>query len=134
MSINVLIISGNLTRDPVYKVTQGGHELLEFAVAVNDRVRGNDGKWHDRPNYVDCALWGKRAQALSKYMHKGDKVMVRGSVRYDSWEDAKTGSRRSKLTCTVGDVELAGKRSAQDAAQEPSDEAPDMYYDEDAPF
>ena len=44
MSINVLIITGNLTRDPEYKVTSGGRELLEFSVAVNDRVRGEDGK------------------------------------------------------------------------------------------
>ena len=112
----------------------GGRELLEFSVAVNDRVRGEDGNWYDRPNYIDCALWGKRAQALSKIMHKGDKVGVHGSIRYDSWQDSKTGSKRSKLSCSVISVELMSKRSSQESAPAPAAHAPDMYSDENIPF
>ena len=134
MSINVLSITGNLTRDPEYKVTSGGRELLEFSVAVNDRVRGEDGNWYDQPNYIDCALWGKRTRALSKIMHKGDKVGVHGSIRYDSWQDSKTGSKRSKLSCSVISVELMSKRGAQESAPAPADQAPDMYSDENIPF
>lgn len=109
MSINRVCISGNLTRDPELRSTAGGTEVLQFGVAVNERVKNpQTGEWEDRPNFVDCVMFGKRADALSKLLAKGSKVAIDGRLRYSSWE--KDGQRRSKLEVVAEDVELMSRQ------------------------
>ena len=112
MSINRVIISGNLTRDPEVRSTQGGMSILNFGMAVNDRRKNQQtGEWEDYPNFVDCVVFGQRADSLSKFLHKGMKVMVDGKLRYSSWE--KDGQKRSKLEVVCDDVDLPPKGSGQ---------------------
>ena len=59
MSINRVIISGNLTRDPELRSTAGGLPVLGFGVAVNDRRKNQQtGEWEDYPNFIDCTMFG----------------------------------------------------------------------------
>ena len=96
MSINRVNISGNLTREPELRATQGGTQILTFGVAVNDcRKNPQTGQWEDVPNFVDCVLFGNRAESVSKFIGKGSKVAIEGKLRYSQWE--KDGGRRSKL-------------------------------------
>ena len=77
MSINRVIISGNLTRDPELRSTAGGTSVLGFGVAVNDRRKNQQtGEWEDYPNFIDCTMFGARADALNKYLSKGTKVTI----------------------------------------------------------
>ena len=116
MSINRVCISGNLTRDPELRATGGGTSVLQFGVAVNERVKNpQTDEWEDRPNFVDCVMFGKRAEALSNLLDKGMKVAVEGRLRYSSWE--KDGQKRSKLEVVAEDVELM---SRQQQAQQPA--------------
>lgn len=94
MSINRVNISGNLTRDPELRVTASGTQVLSFGVAVNDRRRNpQTGEWEDYPNFVDCTMFGTRAEAVRRYLSKGSKVAIEGKLRYSSWE--KDGERPS---------------------------------------
>ena len=69
MSINKVFISGNLTRDPEMRTTQGGTVVMGLGVAVNDRRKNpQTGQWEDVPNYVDCTMFGNRASAVSQYL------------------------------------------------------------------
>lgn len=113
MSINRVLISGNLTRDPELKAAGSGTQILRFGVAVNDRRRNpQTNEWEDYPNFVDCVMFGSRAEALSRYLAKGTKVAVEGKLRYSSWE--KDGQRRSKLEVVVDELELmTGKGQTQ---------------------
>lgn len=112
MSVNRVCISGNLTRDCDLRSTQGGMSILGFGVAVNDRRKDpSTGEWKDYPNFVDCVVFGKRAEALSKLLRKGMKVAVEGKLRYSSWE--KDGQRRSKLEVIADEVDLMQRREAQ---------------------
>lgn len=156
MSINRVCISGNLTRDPELRATASGTQVLTFGVAVNDRARNAaTGEWEDRPNFVDCTMFGNRAEALSRILRKGMKVAVEGRLRYSSWE--KDGQRRSKLEVIPDEVELmtsrdgGGQQAAAPAQQAPAPQwsaqqayaqqpalpvqpaAPEVY-DEDVPF
>lgn len=117
MSINKVMIAGNLTRSPELRSTQGGTAVLTFGVAVNDRRKNpQTGEWEDYPNYVDCALFGKRAETVSRFIDKGSKVAIEGSLRYSSWE--KDGHKRSKLEVIVDDVEfLSGQQKAESSPQ-----------------
>ena len=108
MSINRVTISGNLTRDPELRATAGGTQVLSLGVAVNDRRRNpQNGEWEDYPNFVDCTMFGTRAEAVSRYLSKGSKVAIEGKLRYSSWE--RDGQRRSKLEVIVDEIEFLSR-------------------------
>lgn len=108
MSINRVVISGNLTRDPEMRATTSGMQVLSFGVAVNDRRRSpQTGEWEDYPNFVDCTMFGTRAEAVSRYLSKGSKVAIEGKLRYSSWE--RDGQRRSKLEVIVDEIEFMSR-------------------------
>lgn len=112
MSINRVVITGNLTRDPELRATAGGVQVLSFGVAVNDRRRNpQTGEWEDYPNFMDCTMFGTRAETVSRYLSKGSKVAIEGKLRYSSWE--RDGQRRSKLEVVVSEIEFLS-RSRQD--------------------
>lgn len=116
MSINRVNISGNLTRDPELRQTQGGTSILSFGVAVNDRRKNQQsGEWEDAPNFVDCIVFGSRAESLGKFIQKGSKVAIEGKLRYSSWE-AKDGSKRSKLEVVVDEIEFMSQPKDQDGS------------------
>ena len=107
MSINKVFISGNLTRDPEMRTTQGGTVVMGLGVAVNDRRKNpSTGQWEDVPNYVDCTLFGNRASAVSQYLTKGTKVTIEGRLRWHQWQD-QNGNNRSRLDVIVDEIEFA---------------------------
>lgn len=118
MSINHVTISGNLTRDAELRSTGSGMSVLQFGVAVNERVKNNQtGEYEDRPNFVDCAMFGKRADAIAQYLAKGTKVAIEGKLRYSKWQD-KDGGNRSKLEVIVDELEFMSSNQ-QNASQPP---------------
>ena len=117
MSINSVSISGNLTRSPELRSTQGGTSILTFGVAVNDRRRDpQSGEWKDYPNFIDCVVFGNRAEALQKFIDKGSKVFVHGKLRWSQWE--KDGQKRSKIEVIVDEVEFLSGSKAQNQQQQ----------------
>lgn len=125
MSINRVNITGNLTRDPELRSTTGGMAVLGFGVAVNDRRKNQQtGQWEDYPNFVDCTMFGNRAEALSRILRKGMKVAIEGKLRYSSWEDKNGGGRRSKIEIIPDEVELLSQNAN---AQQPQQYAPQGY-------
>ena len=126
MSINRVAVSGHLTRDPELRATVGGTQVLSFGIAVNDRRKNpKSGEWEDYPNFVDCTMFGTRAEKIQRYLSKGCKVAIEGKLRYSSWE--RDGQRRSKLEIIVEEIEFLSRQQA--AEPEPED-----AYDEDIPF
>jgi len=116
MSINRVNISGNLTRDPEMRATQGGTQILTFGVAVNDRRRNpQTGEWEDYPNFIDCVVFGNRAEPLSRFLTKGMKVAVEGKLRWSQWE--RDGQKRSKIEVIVDEVEFLSSRQGQGQGQ-----------------
>lgn len=116
MSINRVTITGNLTRDPELQATQGGTRVLRMGVAVNDRTKNaQTGQWEDRPNFIDCVVFGNRAQSISRFLTKGTKVAVEGRLRWSQWQDRETGKNRSKVEVVVDELEFMSPR--QDGPQ-----------------
>lgn len=116
MSINRVNISGNLTRDPELRATASGMQVLGFGVAVNDRRRNaQTGEWEDYPNFVDCTMFGTRAEAVGRFLAKGMKVAIEGKLRYSSWE--RDGQKRSKLEVIVDELDVMVRREGQTQAQ-----------------
>ena len=156
MSINRVIISGNLTRDPELRSTAGGTSVLGFGVAVNDRRKNQQtGEWEAYPNFIDCTMFGARADALKRYLSKGTKVTIEGKLRWSQWE--RDGQKRSKIEVIVDELEFMSSRnsdaqysSGQSYGQQgsyqpapqasyqpqpaPTIDASSSVYDEDIPF
>ena len=115
MSINRVIISGNLTRDPELRSTQSGMDVLSFGVAVNARRRNpQTNEWEDYPNFVDCTMFGNRARSLAQYLSKGTKVSIEGKLRWSQWE--RDGQKRSKLEVIVDELEFMSSRNSNGGA------------------
>ena len=109
MSINRLMISGNLTRDPELRRTQSGMAILSFGVAVNDRRRNQQtGEWEDYANFIDCTMFGNRGEALSNILAKGMKVAIEGKLRWSQWE--RDGQKRSKIEVIVDELDFMSSR------------------------
>lgn len=124
MSINIVTISGNLTRDPELRQA-GSTSILSFGVAVNDRRRNSQsGQWESVPNFVDCIIFGTRADALAGLLHKGSKVAIDGKLRYSSWE-SKDGKKHSKLEVVVNEIDLMQREVSQ--PQQPQQPQPQRY-------
>ena len=109
VSINRVNITGNLTRDPELRATQSGTQVLHLGVAVNDRRRNpQTGNWEDYPSFIDCVMFGTRAEAIQRYLSKGTKVAIEGRLRYSSWE--RDGQKRSKIEVVVDEIEFMSSR------------------------
>lgn len=108
MSINKVVISGNLTRDPELRQTANGFPVLGFGVAVNDRRRNQQtGEWEDYPNFIDCTMFGSRAESVSRFLSKGSKVAIEGKLRWSQWE--RDGQKRSKIEVVVDEIEFMSR-------------------------
>lgn len=119
MAVNSVSITGNLTRDPELKATAGGTGVLSMGVAVDERRKDPaTGEWGDYPNYVDCVVFGNRAEALARILAKGAKVAVHGRLRQDRWQD-QDGRNRSSIEVVADEVDLM-QRSGEARAASPS--------------
>lgn len=147
MSINRVVISGNLTRDAELRSTASGMPVLGFGVAVNDRRKNpQTQEWEDYPNFIDCTMFGARAEKIKPYLVKGTKVSIEGKLRWSQWE--RDGQKRSKIEVIVDEIEFMSSRSTSqsydsmggyDAPAAAPSAAPmvdtsSSVYDEDIPF
>lgn len=154
MSINRVSISGGLTRDCELRRTQSGAAILTFSVAVSDRRKNpKTGEWESYPNYVDCIMFGQRAEKVAQYIGKGSKVCIDGKLRWSSWKDKQTNANRSKLEVVVDDIEFMSRQGDSKAQHQQQGQQSSGYqsqagygqnqaqngyqadlYDEDCPF
>lgn len=118
MSINKVIVAGNLTRDAELTALPSGTAVCEFGVAVNERrLNKQTNEWEEHPVFVDCNMFGTRAEKVAQYLVKGLKVTVEGRLRYSAWE--KDGQKRSKMDVVVDDIEFMSQRQTDQQATRP---------------
>lgn len=117
-SFNRVILMGHLTRDPALSYLPSQTAVVEFGLAMNRKWKGQDGQQKEKACFVDCKAFGKRAETLNQYLHKGDPLLVEGRLDLDQWE-GKDGQKRSKLKIVVDQFTFVGK-SEQQPAQQPN--------------
>ena len=91
-NVNVVVVTGNLTRDPELRSTPGGTSVCKLRVAVNSRRKdGQSGEWVDKPNYFDVTVWGAQGENCQRYLAKGRAVAIDGRLEWREWtyEDSK---------------------------------------------
>lgn len=117
-NINVVVITGNLTRDPELRHLEGsGTAVCELRVAVNSRRKdGTTGEWVDKPNYFDVTVFGKRGETAAEHLSKGRPVGIEGRLEWQEWE-AKDGSgKRQAVKIIANHVQFLGSRKDGEGA------------------
>lgn len=103
--INRVFLVGRLTRDAELRFTTAGTPVAKFSIAVNRNKKTGE-QWEEEVNYFDIVLWGKTAEALSKYLVKGKQVAIDGELRQSRWE--QDGQSRSRVEIHASGIQLLG--------------------------
>ena len=105
MNYNRIILLGHLTRDPQLSYTPSQTAVCEFGIATNRKWSGQDGNKQKETCFVDCVMFGKRAEVIQKYSLKGDLLLVEGRLKLDSWQ-AQDGTNRTKHRVIIDNFEF----------------------------
>ncbi len=106
-SFNKVILLGNVTRDPQLSYLPNQTPVVDFGLATNRKWTAQDGSQRDETCFVDCQMFGKRAEAINKYVKKGSPLFIEGRLKFESWQ-AQDGSKRSKLKVFVENFQFIG--------------------------
>lgn len=117
--MNVVMLTGNLTRDPEVRYTPNGQPVCEATVAVSKRWKTEAGEEKERTAFVGLVIWGKRGEAFARFHRKGSRACIRGELVQETWEDKQTGKKQSKTRVQVEDWEFAGSKPADGPAETP---------------
>jgi len=107
-NFNQVTLMGNLTRDPNLKYTTNQTPVVEFGMAVNHTFKKSDGSQGEEVCFVECQMYGKRAEVVSKYFSKGSQIFVQGRLKLEQWE--KDGEPKSRIRVLAERFEFIGKR------------------------
>ena len=113
--MNKLTIIGNLTRDPELRTTPSGKNVCSFTVAVNRRQRRDNQNNQPEADFFRVSAWDNKADVCSKYLAKGSKVAVVGSVSVRTYES--NGKHGASLEVNAEDVEFLSSRTEKTEAQ-----------------
>lgn len=108
--MNKVILVGNLTRDPELTETPTGVSVCRFAIAVSRDYANSDGT--RETDFFNITVWRGRAENCGKYLKKGNKVAIVGSLQTRSYED-KDGIKRNVTDVIANEVEFLTPRNAQ---------------------
>ncbi len=100
--INLVVLAGNLCRDPELRYTPSGGAVCGFTIANNEAWKGKDGEKKEKVNFVNCTVFGPRGEIAAQYLKKGSGVTVKGKLDFQQWE-TKEGQKRDALKVTVND-------------------------------
>src|SRR6201992_1542605 len=110
-NVNVVVITGNLTKDPELRHTGGGTAVCELRVAVNSRRKnGQTGEWEDKPNFFDVTVWGAQGENCANYLAKGRPVAIEGRLDWREWEAKDGGGKRQAVQIVANTVQFLGSR------------------------
>ncbi len=105
--LNKVLLIGNLGLDPELKYTQGGQAVLRMRLATTERYGNKAGERQERTEWHTVIVWGNRAEALNKILHKGKTIYVEGRLQTRQWED-KDGGKRSTTEIVANQILLFG--------------------------
>ncbi|MGD9735147.1 MAG: single-stranded DNA-binding protein [Solirubrobacterales bacterium] len=117
-NLNVVAITGNLTRDPELRYIAAGNPVCDLRIAVNSRRKdAQTGEWSDKPNFLDVVVWGRQAEAAAEYLAKGRPVAVNGRLDWSEWE-AKDGSgKRQRVQIVASMIQFLGVKPEDEEAE-----------------
>jgi single-strand DNA-binding protein len=115
--LNRVLLLGNLGADPELRVTPGGQAVLKLRLATNESYVDKNNVRQERTEWHRVTVWGRRAEALGKFLQKGDSLFIEGRLQTSSYE--KNGEKRYSTDIVANNIILAGGRSRGEGAGAP---------------
>jgi single-strand DNA-binding protein len=126
--MNKLEVIGNVGRDPEMRYTPSGQAVTSFSLASNRKYKSSTGEDVKETVWVKCSAWGKIAETLNQYVHKGDKLYVSGQLVADKvtggpriWQRKEDGSSAASFEITVREFEFLTSKG-EGGPGDPTDE------------
>lgn len=120
--MNLVILVGNVGRDPETRTTQSGNTVANFSIATSERWKDKDGAKQEKTTWHTCVVWGPLSKVVQNFVVKGGKIAVYGRYESRKWTD-KDGNERTAYEVNVNQLELLGeKRASQNSHDEQKDE------------
>jgi single-strand DNA-binding protein len=105
--LNRVMLLGNLGADPELRMTSGGQSVLKMRLATSETYLDRNKVRQERTEWHNVVVWGKRAEALGKFLTKGSRLFVEGGLRTSSYDD-KDGNKRYRTEVIANNIILAG--------------------------
>ena len=140
MSLNKVMLIGNLGKDPELRFTPSGRAVARFPIATSEQWTDQSGQRQERTEWHNIVVWGKQAETSGQYLSKGRQVFIEGSIRSRQYDD-KEGQKRYITEVIAQRVQFlgggrgegGGRGAAAPAGDEATAPAP-MPEDDDIPF
>lgn len=116
-TVNKVMLTGRLTRDPELRYTPSGTAVASFAVASSRNYKGQDGEWKQAVTFVNVVAWSKLAVLVNEYLKKGSAVFVEGNLNSRSWE-TEDGQKRSILEIRAQTVQFLDRIARPEVPEE----------------
>jgi single-strand DNA-binding protein len=118
MTLNKMMIIGNLGADPELRYTPGGKAVTDLRVAVNNNQRGPDGEWVEETLWFRVSVWEQAAERMAEQLRKGNKVYAEGQLRVREFE-GRDGEKRQSLELAFARVVNLERRPRDEAGGAP---------------
>ena len=119
MNLNKVFILGNLTRDPELRQIPSGQAVCSFGVATNRRYKDKMGQRQEQVEFHNIVAWGRQAEIINQYLHKGSSILVEGRMQTRSWQDQQ-GVKHWKTEVIAEQIQL-GPKGAGGGGREPGE-------------
>ena len=114
--MNILILMGNLGRDPEMRYTPQGKAVTNFSIAINR------GSGENRSTlWVKCVAWERTAEFAAEYLRKGMRVIVEGWLDEEEWTEKESNKRISRPRCNVRNITIADRREREEREEREDD-------------
>ncbi|MGQ9496355.1 MAG: single-stranded DNA-binding protein [Thermoanaerobaculaceae bacterium] len=133
MSVNKVILVGNVGREVELRHTPAGVAVARFSVATNERWKDKNGQRQEHTEWHTVVVWGRLAEFCQQYITKGRQVYVEGSLRTRTYDDER-GNRRYFTEIRAQAIQLLGRREEASEAAAPEEEGFPPESEVDIPF
>jgi len=117
MSVNKVILVGNVGKDPETRYLEGGTAVCSFPMATSETYRNRDGEKVTNTEWHNVVLWRGLAEVAEKYVRKGSQLYIEGRIRTRSWDD-RDGNKRYTTEIVGDNMQMLGKRSDEAGVQQ----------------
>jgi len=120
--LNSVSIIGNLGNDPEIRYSASGTAIANISIAVNGSVKNSAGDWEEKVEWIRACAFGKTAEVVKDYIHKGDAIHIIGRMQTRSWE--KDGVKQYSTEIVINNLIMLGGDSTPGRSREVAPPAP----------
>src|SRR5512133_684511 len=108
MSVNKVILVGNLGKDPELRYTPAGAAVATFSLATTERFKGKDGQMQEKTEWHNVVAWRQLAEICGKYLHKGKQIYLEGRIQTRSYDD-RDGNKKYITEIVADQMQMLGR-------------------------